>query len=123
MLKHEKNLQDVLRKFDGFVIQQETMKLSLIPTKLLKSKESENEYDDEEDASSGEDEDEQEGSSDEDEQNISSNPVHQFPKLFLGSHLAINSMVFGLHFRLIFQVPQSFLGLHIHGLFWKLGPG
>ena len=58
-----------------FVIQQETMKLSLIPTKLLKSKESENEYDDEEDASSGEDEDEQEGSSDEDEQDISSYPM------------------------------------------------
>ena len=51
------------------------MKLSLIPTRLLKSKESENEYDDEEYASSGEDEDEQEGSSDEDEQNISSYPM------------------------------------------------
>ena len=74
MLKYEKKIQDVLGKFDDFVIQQESMKLSLIPTKLLKSKESENEYDDEEDASSGEDEDEQEGSSDEDEQDNSSYP-------------------------------------------------
>ena len=74
MLNHEKKIQDVLRKFDSVVIQQETMKLSLIPTKLLKSKESENEYDDEEDGSSGEDEDEQEGSSDDDEQDISSYP-------------------------------------------------
>ena len=67
MLKHEKKIQDILQKFGNFVIQQESMKLSLIPTKLLKIEESENEDDDEEDASSDEDENEQDGTSGEDE--------------------------------------------------------
>ena len=66
-IKHEKKIQDILRKFGSFVIQQESTKLSLIPTKLLRVKESENEYDDEEDASSDEDENEQDGTSGEDE--------------------------------------------------------
>ena len=73
MLKHEKKIQDILQKFGNFVIQQESMKLSLIPTKLLKSRDSENKYE----SSSNEyyyyDEDEKDGSSDEDEQDDSSN--------------------------------------------------
>ena len=72
-MKHEKKIEDLLAKVGSFVIQKESMKLSLIPTKLLKSKDSENEFE----SSSNEyyyyDEDEKDGSSDEDEQDDSSN--------------------------------------------------
>ena len=43
ILKHQKKIEDLLGEVGNFVIQQESVKLSLIPTKLLKSKDFEDE--------------------------------------------------------------------------------
>ena len=73
-MEQKKKIGNLLGEVGDFVVQQESVKLSLIPTKLLKSKENEqdgsfDEDENEKDGSSNEDEVEKDGSSNEDEDN------------------------------------------------------
>ena len=77
-MKHQQKIEDLLGEVGNFVIQQESVKLSLIPAKLLKKQESYDEYEqysinyglsdkneDYKEGSSDENEDEQESSGEE----------------------------------------------------------
>ena len=43
-MKHQKKIEDLLGEVGNFVVQQESVKLSLIPTKLLKKQASDEQY-------------------------------------------------------------------------------